>query len=125
VRALGLGWRFDGPAPDERVAFGRKVNVHYGQPVTGLGWVGWLIVTDRRLVSCWGYWSRVAVLDIARTEITEVRRGWLWWYPCVRVDYRRAQRVRSLMIFEARLRMLRSRDELLAAFRSVGYPVVA
>jgi len=98
LRAVGLGRRFDGPAPGERVTVDRKVSVHYGRVATTWGWNGPLIVTDRRIVSCWGYWSRVAVLDIARSEVTEVTRGWWWSYPCVRVGYRRGRRLRSFRI---------------------------
>jgi hypothetical protein len=123
LRAVGLGRRFDGPTPGERVTVDRKVSVHYGRVATAWGWNGPLIVTDRRIVSCWGYWSRVAVLDIARSEVTEVTRGW-WWYPCVRVGYRRERRLRSFRIVGIGLKLFRMRDELLAAFRSAGYPVV-
>ncbi len=125
VRAFGFGRRFDGPAPGERVALDRKVSVHYGRAAIGWGWNGPLIVTDRRIVSCWGYWSRVAVLDIARADVTVVRRGWWWWYPCVRVGYGREQHPRSLRIVGVGLRLIRARDDLLAAFRTAGYPVVA
>jgi hypothetical protein len=125
LRALGLGRPFDGPAPGERVVFDRKVSVQSGRLGLGWAWAGRLVVTDRRLVSCWGYWSRVAVLDISRAEVVDVRRGWWWWYPCVRLSYEQRQRRRSLRIVTTRLRLLQARDELLGAFRSAGYPVVA
>jgi len=67
----------------------------------------------------------VAVLDIARADVTVVRRGWWWWYPCVRVGYGREQHPRSLRIVGVGLRLIRARDDLLAAFRTAGYPVVA
>ena len=46
LRAVGLGRRFDGPAPGERVTVDRKVSVHYGRVATTWGWNGPLIVTD-------------------------------------------------------------------------------
>jgi hypothetical protein len=65
------------------------------------------------------------VLDIARNDVTEVTGGWWWWYPCVRVGYRRGRRRRSLRIVGVGLKLFRMRDELLAALRIAGYPVVA
>jgi hypothetical protein len=130
LRVLRLGWWFDGPASGERVALDRTVSVYYGQTYGGTrggwGWNGRLIITDRRIVSCYGYWSRVAVLEISRAEVTEVRRDswWLIW-PCVRVGYRRKQRLRSFSIVNFGFRLLRAREDTLAAFRTAGYPVVA
>ena len=123
LRALGFTRCFDGPARGERVTFNRTVSVHYGRVSSAWGWGGRLFVTDRRIVSCWGHWSRSAVLEIARADVTEVRREWLWWYPCVRVGYRRKGRHRSIRIVDVRLKMLLARTRVFEAFRQAGYPV--
>jgi hypothetical protein len=68
----------------------------------------------------------VAVLEISRADVTEVSRDRFWSFcPCVRVGYRRKQRLRSFSIVNFGFKLFRAREETLATFRTAGYPVVA
>lgn len=122
VYALGLGTWFAGPAAGERVLYDRRATVHRGPLVFGWHWWGRLIVTDRRIVSTWGLYSRVAVLDVALAEVIEARRAWLYFYPAVRVRYRRGDAERSLRVLPQRF-VFGARTELLEAFARAGVPV--